>query len=53
MFVFQWRNEITNLMSGITHCDVMFLMSLFHMTFRETDAQESLNVRDLGNSVQH
>ena len=32
--------KITNLMSGIKHCDVVFLMSLLHMTFRETDAQK-------------
>ena len=37
---FQWRNKITNFMSGITHCDVVFLMSPLHMTVRETDAQE-------------
>ena len=27
-------------MSGIRHCDVVFLMSLLHMAFREIDAQE-------------
>ena len=37
---FQWRNKVTNLMPGVRHCDVVFLMSLLHMTFRETDALE-------------
>ena len=37
---FQWRNKITNLASGIRHCDVVFLMSLTHMNFRKTDAQK-------------
>ena len=39
-FCFQWRNKIKNFTSGIRHCDVVFLMFLVHMTFRETDAQE-------------
>ena len=37
---FQWRNGIKNLTSGIRQCDVVFLMFLLHMTFRETDALE-------------
>ena len=37
---FQWSNKITNLTSSIRHYDVVFLMSLLHMTFRETDEQE-------------
>ena len=40
MFFFQWRNKITNLTSGIRLCDVIFLMSLLHIAFTETDAQE-------------
>ena len=39
-FCFQWRNKIKNFTSSIRHCDVVFLMFLVHMTFRETDAQE-------------
>ena len=45
---FQWRNEITNLTSGISHCDVVFPMSLLHMTFGETDAQEMQKCYRLG-----
>ena len=37
---FQSRNKITNLTSGIRHCDVVMLLFLLHMTFRETDPQE-------------
>ena len=34
---FQWKNEITNLTSGIRHYKIGFLMSFLHMTFRKTD----------------
>ena len=34
------RNKITNLTPGVCQCDVVFLMPLQHMTFRERHAQE-------------
>ena len=35
----QRKTEVTNLASGIRQYDVVFLMYLLHMTFKETDAQ--------------
>ena len=39
---------MTNLMSGIRHCDVVFLMSFLQMTFRETGVQEMQKCQGFG-----
>ena len=35
----KWNNYKFDLMSGIGHCDAVFLISILHMIFTETDGQ--------------